>query len=190
MVVCFNNNQILGSNHEGGLHFRDNRVSKIPKNIFSAELIIFFGRKILFSAELFFGRKRKRQIERCNNSPLDLRVQIWSDGYFFSGNNVSAEQSFGRKIVRPNNCSAELCSAYLSKKCLYITDTSAVECFSQIWEVVGVAVLVGAASVGRSRAGSPLVGAEQGRRWSEPSRVTVGRSASVGRRWSSLRARR
>jgi hypothetical protein len=109
-----------GSNHEGGLHFRDNRVSKIPKNIFSAELIIFFGRKILFSAELFFGRKHKRQIERCNNNPLDLRVQIWSDGYFFSGNNVSAEQSFGQTIVRPNNCSAELS---FSRKSVYILPT-------------------------------------------------------------------
>ena len=79
-----------GWNHEGGLHFRDNRVSKISKNIFSAEQKIFFGRKIIFSAELFFGRKNKRQIERSNNRALDLRVEIWSTGYFLSGNRFSA----------------------------------------------------------------------------------------------------
>jgi hypothetical protein len=45
-----------------------------------------------FSAELFFGRKNKRQIERCNNRPLDLRVEIWSAGYFLSGNKFSAER--------------------------------------------------------------------------------------------------
>jgi hypothetical protein len=82
----------LGWNHEGGLHFRDNLVSKISKNLFSAELKIFFGRKILFSAELFFDRKNKRQIERSNNRALDLRVEIWSAGYFLSGNKFSAER--------------------------------------------------------------------------------------------------
>jgi hypothetical protein len=45
-----------------------------------------FSRKILFLAELFFGRKNKHQIERCNKIPLDLRVQIWSVGYFLSDN--------------------------------------------------------------------------------------------------------
>jgi hypothetical protein len=82
---------LLGWNHEGGLHFRDNRVYKFSKNNFSAELNTFFGRKILFSAELLFGRKHKRQIERSINRALDLRVKIWSAGYFFSGNIVSAE---------------------------------------------------------------------------------------------------
>ena len=97
----------MGWNHEGGLHFRDNLVSEISKNLFSTELISFFGRKILFSAELFFGRKHKRQIERGNNRTLDLRVEIWSAGYFFSGNIVSAERYFGRTIFRPNYLSAE-----------------------------------------------------------------------------------
>ena len=96
-----------GWNHEGGLHFRDDLLSKISKNIFSAELKIVFGRKMLFSAELFFGRKNKRQIERSNNPALDLRVEIWPAGYFFSGNIVSAERKFGRTIFRPNYLSAE-----------------------------------------------------------------------------------
>jgi hypothetical protein len=96
-----------GWNHEGGLHFRDNLVSKISENQLSAELHIFFGRNIYFSAELLLGRKHKRQIERTHNRALDLREEIWSAGYFFSVIFFSAEHSFGRKIVRPNNLSAE-----------------------------------------------------------------------------------
>ena len=97
-----------GWNHEGGLHFRDILVSKISKNTFSAELNIFFGRKNFVLAELLFGRNNKRQIERSHYGALDLRVKIWSAGYFLSGVKFSAETSFGRKIVRPNNLSAEL----------------------------------------------------------------------------------
>jgi hypothetical protein len=100
----------LGWNHEGGLHFRDNLVSKISENQLSAELHIFFGRNIYFSAELLLGRKKKRQIERTHNRALDLREEIWSAGYFFfrqlffgrtffRPKDYSAEQSFGRKIV-------------------------------------------------------------------------------------------
>jgi hypothetical protein len=69
-----------GWNHEGGLHFRDNLVSKISENQLSAELHIFFGRNIYSSAELLLGRKHKRQIERTHNRALDLREEIWSDG--------------------------------------------------------------------------------------------------------------
>jgi hypothetical protein len=100
-------NMNFGWNHEAGLHFRDNLVSKISENQFSAELNIFFGRKNMFSAELLFGRKNKRQIERSHYGALDLRVKTWSAGYFFSGVRVSAEQSFGRNSFRPNNISAE-----------------------------------------------------------------------------------
>ena len=99
---------MVGWNHEGGLHFRDNLVSKISKNTFSAELNIFFGRKNFVSAELLFGRNNKRQIERSHYGALDLRVKIWSARYFLSGGTFSAKQSFGRNIVRPNNLSAEL----------------------------------------------------------------------------------
>ena len=95
-------------NHEGGLHFRDNLVSKISKNTFSAELNIFFGRKNFVSAELLFGRNNKRQIERSHYRALDLRVKIWSAGYFLYGVMFSAETSFDRKIVWPNNLSAKL----------------------------------------------------------------------------------
>ena len=69
-----------GWNHEGGLHFRDNLVSKISENQLSAELHIFFGRNIYFSVELLLGRKKKRQIERTHNRALDLREEIWSAG--------------------------------------------------------------------------------------------------------------
>jgi hypothetical protein len=109
-----------------------------------------------------------------------LHVQIWSDGYFFSGNKFSAEQLFGqyfgRKLVRPNYFSAEHLfgrTIFRPKDCLYITDTSIVECFSQICVVVSFGVcrwcccwrssgvcrlvlsraqrLVASAAVGRSR---------------------------------------
>ena len=98
---------VTGWNHEDGLHFRDNLVSKISENQLSAELNIFFGRNIYFSAELLLGRKHKRQIERTHNRALDLREKIWSAGYFFSVIVFSAEQSFGRIIFRPKKSSAE-----------------------------------------------------------------------------------
>jgi hypothetical protein len=127
-----------GWNHEGGLHFHDNLVSKISKNLFSAELKIFFGRKILFSAKLFFGQKNKRQIERSNNHALDLRVEIWSAGYFLSGNKFSAKDSsaetlFGRKIVQPKYSSANYLSAELSfgRKMVYILATHRI---SNVWK--------------------------------------------------------
>jgi hypothetical protein len=109
-----------GWNHEGGLHFRDNPLSKISTNLFSAELKLIFGRKTLFSAELFVGRKNKRQIKQSNNSALDLRVEIWSAGYFFPGNKFSAERLFGRTIFRPNYLSAELS---FGRKYVYILAT-------------------------------------------------------------------
>jgi hypothetical protein len=63
---------------------------------------------MFFSAELLFGRNNKRQIERSHYGALDLRVKIWSAEYFLSGVSFSAENSFGRKIVRPKDVSAEL----------------------------------------------------------------------------------
>jgi hypothetical protein len=113
-------NKVHGWNHEGGLHFRDNPLSKISTNLFSAELKLIFGRKKLFSAERFLGRKNKRQIKQSNNSALDLRVEIWSAGFFFPGNKFSAERLFGRNIFRPNYLSAEL---FFGRKCVYIFAT-------------------------------------------------------------------
>ena len=126
-----------GWNHEVGLHFCDNLVSKISENQFSAELNLFFGRKNIFSAELLFGRNNKRQIDWSHYGALDLRVKTWSDGYFFSSVKFSAELSFGRNNFRPNNLSTE--RLFGRKYFLYNRHTSPLNVSNFFGCVVGAA---------------------------------------------------
>ena len=64
-----------GWNHEGGLHFRDNRVSKISSGNFSAE-------QMLFSTENFHVKF---------NGALEIRVQRFLDELFSCGKHILAE---------------------------------------------------------------------------------------------------
>ena len=56
--------------------FRDNRVSKILKDIFLAELIFFSAESPIFLAEKCFSQTFERQIEQQSDNALNFRIQF------------------------------------------------------------------------------------------------------------------
>jgi hypothetical protein len=119
-------------NHEGGLHFRDNRVSKILKIIFSAELIFFSAESTIFRKTLSAEPLNVKSNDTLTMPSISMynfsRTDIFSSGNVFSAerysgrNNVSAEISFGEKFFRPKHYFGR--NIFRPNKCLYITRTS------------------------------------------------------------------